>query len=126
MDTNVILQYLPYLFFAGATVMGSALALASLLLIWVIWQIKKIDLPPNADFKTALLSTPLVVVILLDLLDVGLNFMSAPVGWTILTYLGLHPLRGVAVVEGFLPGTEALPTMTVAWIGVRLFKNRLP
>ncbi|MDM8531721.1 hypothetical protein QUF63_11155 [Anaerolineales bacterium HSG25] len=125
MDINALLQYITYLFLAILPIMAGALALAALLLIWIIWQIKRIDLPPNADFKTALLSTPLIVVIMLDLLDVGLNFMSAPVGWAILTYLGLHPLRGITVVEGFLPGTEALPTMTAAWVGVRLFKNRL-
>ncbi|MDM8518433.1 hypothetical protein QUF64_00185 [Anaerolineales bacterium HSG6] len=125
MDINALLQYITYLFLAILPIMAGALALATLLLIWIIWQIKRIDLPPNADFKTALLSTPLIVVIMLDLLDVGLNFMSAPVGWAILTYLGLRPLRGITVVEGFLPGTEALPTMTAAWVGVRLFKNRL-
>ena len=126
MDINAILQYMFYAFLAILPIMIGALVLAILLLIWIIWRIKRINIPPNADFKTALLSTPLVVVIMLDLLDIGLNFMSAPVGWVILTRLGLQPLRGVAVVEGFLPGTEALPTMTAAWIGVRLFKNRLP
>jgi hypothetical protein len=117
-------QSLQYFAVIAGIIMSIALALAMLLLGWVLWQVKQIDLPAGADFKTALLATPFSVVLLLDLLDIGLNFMSAPAGWAILTYLGLRPLRGVAVVEGFLPGTEAIPTMTLAWIVVRLFKNR--
>lgn len=110
-----------------ATLIVSAVALipALILAVWVVWRIRRIDLPPDADFTTALKATPLVVVVMLDLLDLSLNFMSAPVGWLILTRLGLHPLRGITVVEGFLPGTEALPTMTLAWIAVRVFRIKL-
>lgn len=106
-------------------VMGVSLSLSLMLLVWIFWQIKKIDLPPNADFKTAILSTPFSVVLMLDLLDLGLDFLSAPVGWVILSYLGLRPLRGVTAVEGLIPGTQLLPTMTTAWIAIRLFGKRL-
>jgi hypothetical protein len=34
-------------------------------------------------------------------------------------------LRGVTVVESLIPGTQFLPTMTVAWIVARLGKPRL-
>jgi len=47
---------------------GVSLGLAILLLIWVIWRVKRIQLPPEADFMTALQATPLAVVVLLDLL----------------------------------------------------------
>lgn len=100
--------------------MGISLSLAALLFVWVIWQVKRIDLPPEADFMTTLRVTPFSVVLLLDLLDLGLDFLSAPFAWIILSWLGLKPLRGVAVIEGLLPGTNFLPTMTVAWIIARL------
>jgi hypothetical protein len=37
----------------------------------------------------------------------------------LLGYLGLKPLRGVTVMESLIPGTQFLPTMTVAWIIAR-------
>ncbi len=94
-----------------------------LLLGWVIWRIKRINLPINADIVTALRATPFAVVVLLDLLDLSLDFLSAPIGWAILTYLGLLPLRGITLLETVLPGTQSIPMMTLAWLGVRLFKK---
>jgi hypothetical protein len=105
------------------TLMGIALVLAIILLIWIFWRIKRINLPPNADFKTALRATPLVVVIMLDLLDFGLDIFAAPFSWVILSRLGLAPLRGVTMIEGLIPGTQAIPLMTVAWFAVRLMKR---
>jgi hypothetical protein len=99
---------------------GIAFVLAMLLLAWIIWRVRKIKLPPNADPVTALRLTPLAVVILLDLLDFSLDFLSAPFAWVVLGYLGLKPLRGVAVAESLIPGTQLLPTMTAAWLVVRL------
>jgi hypothetical protein len=44
-----------------------------------------------------------------------------------LTRLGLGPLSGVTVVEGVIPGTQIIPTTTLAWIAVRVFKvKQLP
>ena len=106
------------------TLMGISLLLSFLLLGWILWRIKQIDLPPDADFSTALRATPLVVVIMLDLLDFGLDFFSAPISWLILGRLGLSPLRRVTVFEGVIPGTQPIPLMTVAWIVVRLTKRR--
>ncbi len=62
----------------------------------------------------------------LDLLDFTLDILSAPVAWMLLTRLGLGPLRGVTVVEGLIPGTQIIPTMTLAWIASRLFKPSNP
>ncbi len=102
---------------------ASALLLALLLLAWVLWQVRRIRLPENADFFTALRHTPLAVVILLDLLDLSLDFFAAPFAWVILGRLGLQPLRAVTVVESFIPFTQVLPTMTIAWIIARVWKN---
>jgi hypothetical protein len=53
------------------------------------------------------------------MLDLSLDFLSAPFSWVLLGYLGLKPLRGVTVMESLIPGTQFLPTMTVAWIIAR-------
>ena len=97
------------------------LGLTLLFLGWVIWRVRRIQLPEDAGFFTALRATPLVVVILLDLLDMSLDFLSAPIAWTLLSYLGLSPLIGVTVVESLIPGTQLLPTMSILWIVARLF-----
>jgi hypothetical protein len=96
------------------------LTVALILLIYVVRVIRRIHLPPDADPMTALRLTPLVVVILLDLLDFSLDFLSAPFSWALLGYLGLKPLRGVTVMESLIPGTQVLPTMTAAWVLARL------
>lgn len=113
------------LFRTALIVMGVALALALLLLGWILWRVRRINLPPGADFATALRMTPFAVVFLLDLLDLGLDFFAAPISWVILGKLGLAPLRGVSVVEQIIPGTQFIPTMTAAWVVVRLLDRRL-
>jgi hypothetical protein len=100
------------------------LFLALLLAVWVIRRVRRIHLPPDADFITALQATPFVVVVLLDMLDLSLDFLSAPIAWTILGRLGLSPLRGVTLVEGLIPGTQLIPTMTLAWVLSRLWGRR--
>ena len=100
-------------------IFGMVLGLAFIMFLWVIWRVKRIDLPENADFFMALRATPLSVVILLDLLDFGLDFLSAPVAWILLNKLGLKPLRAITVIEGLLPGTHLLPTLTLCWIIAR-------
>jgi hypothetical protein len=114
--------------FAIAVVLtfGGGLLFAGLLCGWVLWRVRKVQLPPDADFFTAMRVTPLVVVVLLDVLDLTLDFLSAPVAWMLLTRLGLGPLRGVTVVEGLIPGTQIIPTMTLAWISIRVFKIGRP
>ncbi len=106
-----------------ACVAGTALLLALVVGIYVFTRIRRINLPPDADTLTALRMTPLSVVILLDLLDLGLDIFSAPFAWIILTKLGLGPLRGVTIAEGLIPGTGAIPTMTIAWVLARFFRR---
>ena len=104
--------------------MGGAVLLGLLLMGWVLWRIKRINLPDDADFPTALRYTPLLVVITLDLFDFGLDVFSAPITWLLLGRLGLTPLRGVTLIEGLIPGTQAIPLMTVSWIIARFAKGR--
>ncbi|MGH2522625.1 MAG: hypothetical protein ACRDH2_08990 [Anaerolineales bacterium] len=108
-------------------VVGIGLTIAVLLLGWVFWRVRRIQLPPGADLLTALRATPLSVVLLLDALDFSLDFLSAPIAWIILGRLGLAPLRGVTMFESLIPGTQFLPTMTTAWILARVFRpEQLP
>ncbi len=104
-------------------VLGGVLVVAMLLLLWAIWSVRHINLPPNADFFTTLRATPFIVVLVLDLLDFSLDFLSAPIAWVFLSYLGLAPLRVVTTVETLIPGTQFLPTMTTAWIVARFMKH---
>lgn len=113
-DNGIDLVYIVLISF------GVTLAASIVMLVWVIYQVERIDLPPDAGFLTTLRATPLSVVILLDLLDFSLDFLSAPAAWILLSWLGLKPLRWVAVIEGILPFTHLLPTMTLAWIVARL------
>lgn len=105
------------------TVFTSGLLLSILLLLWVLWRIKRIHLPEGADFLTALRFTPLSVVLLLDVLDMTLDIFGAPVAWVVLGKLGLHPLRTVTVVESFIPGTQFIPLLTASWLIARLART---
>jgi hypothetical protein len=106
---------------------GGGILLTSLAAVWVFWRVRHVTLPAGADFFEALRATPLSVVILLDLLDFTFDIFSAPVSWFILGRLGLKPLRFVTAIEALIPGTEILPTMTIAWFISRYKKNiRLP
>lgn len=120
---NTLLDFLKIL----GIIMLFGLILAMLLMAWILYKIRKINLPAGADFFDALRATPLAVVVLLDLLDLSLDFFSAPISWVILGRLGLQPLRTVTVVESIIPGTSLLPLMTIAWVVARVWKNaRLP
>jgi hypothetical protein len=103
---------------------GIGLVISLVLMGWIVWRVRRINIPENADPLTALRATPFVVVLVLDLLDLSLDFLAAPLSWTLLSYLGLKPLRGVTVVESLIPGTQFLPTMTVAWIVARWTKPK--
>lgn len=102
-------------------VMSVALVIAIILLAIIIIQVRRIHVPPDATFSETLLYTPFLVVVFLDVLDLALDFLSAPIAWVVLDRLGLKGLRGVAAVESLIPFTQGFPTMTLAWVAVRLF-----
>lgn len=102
-------------------IVGIGLLISLALLTWVVWRVRKIKLPADADILTALRLTPLAVVLLLDMLDFSLDFLAAPFAWGLLGWLGLSPLRGVTVMESLIPGTQLIPTMTAAWLLVRFY-----
>lgn len=102
-----------------------SMVLAGVVGVWVWNRVRRLRLPPDATFVEAMRLTPFSVVLFLDLLDLGLDFFSAPISWVVLSRLGLTQLRGATVLEALIPGTQMLPTMTAAWLLVRLFGPRL-
>jgi len=104
--------------------LGTGIILSIILIIFIVWRVRKIEIPADADFFEALRYTPLIIVITLDVLDFAFDFLSAPIGFTLLTFLGLNPLRGVAAIEAVIPGTQLIPLMTLAWIFVRFADRR--
>jgi hypothetical protein len=108
--------------FIGVTVIS--LLLAIILLVFAVDRVRRLNIPPDADFIDTLRLTPFYVVLAVDLLDLGLDFLSVPVVWVILDRMGLKALRSISAVQAVIPGTQFLPTLTACWIGVRLFKIR--
>jgi hypothetical protein len=111
------------LYLAGG--MAISLVVGLMLLLLILRFVRRIDVPDGANFTQTLLYTPLIVVIMIDLLDFALDILAAPFSWAILDRLGLKALRGVAAVEGLLPFTQFIPTMTLCWVGAR-FLGKLP
>lgn len=101
-------------------VLGIAGILAIILFVIMLTQVRKINIPPGAGFAETLLHTPLIVVLFLDVMDLALDILGAPLAWVILDRIGLKALRGVAAVEALIPFTQFVPTMTIAWLGARL------
>jgi hypothetical protein len=104
--------------------MAIGLVLTTLLIVWILRSVRRVSLPEDADFFTALRATPLLIVLMLDLLDFSLDFLSAPISWPLLGHLGLTPLRQVTLIEELIPFTQAIPTMTLAWIAARFIRRR--
>lgn len=113
---NIAVLILALMAFAGVT--------GGLILIYAVYRIKSLNIPRDATFSETLHLTPLAIVIAIDLLDLGLDFLAAPLSWAILDRLGLKALRGVAAVEALIPGTQFIPTMTLCWFGARLLNTR--
>lgn len=102
-------------------IIAVCLVLACVLLALVVRRLRHIDLPPNADFWTTIRAVPFPLVLGLDLLDMALDVLAAPLVWMLLSRFRLQALRNVAVVEALIPFTQVLPTFTVAWIVARMF-----
>lgn len=111
------------LFLAIAAV---ALVLSGIVLFWAFRALRRIRVPPNADFFTTVRAVPLSLVVGLDLLDLALDSFSAPIIWFILNRHGLQSLRNVASFEALIPITGPIPTLTLSWIAARVLKLGQP
>jgi hypothetical protein len=92
-----------------------------LMLAYAYRAVRHLDIPPDAGFADTLHLTPFLVVVGIDMLDLTLDVLAAPAAWIILDRLGLKAQRTTATIEAIIPGTQIIPTLTLAWIVVRLF-----
>lgn len=101
-------------------------AVAGIGLLLIARSIQRLRVPPEADFFTTMRLIPLSLVVLLDLLDLGLDIFSAPIIWVALSRMGLPNLRNKATVEALIPITGPIPTFTVCWVAARLLNLGTP
>ncbi|HEU5101361.1 MAG TPA: hypothetical protein VFU22_20200 [Roseiflexaceae bacterium] len=102
-------------------VMAVSVVLGGIGLFALARSIRRLRIPPDADFFTTMRYIPLPLAIVLDLLDFGLDIFSAPIMWIALDRMGLYNLRNKATIEALIPFTNILPTFTVSWFVARLF-----
>lgn len=100
--------------------LGSVLLLAIVLLFVAVRQMKQLEIPADADLTTTLLHIPIVVVLGIDLLDFALDFLALPIVWVLLDRMGLRALRNISAIEALIPFTQPVPTLTLAWVAVRM------
>ena len=103
-------------------VMLVALVLGLIVLAQAYRKLRRIRLPPDADFFTTVRAVPLSLVVALDLIDLGLDIFSTPIIWFVLDRLRLQSLRNVASFEALIPFTGPIPTLTLAWFAARTFR----
>lgn len=103
---------------------GACVLLGTLLLVIAVQQVRRLDIPPDADLTTTLQHVPLLLVVAIDLLDLGLDVLALPIVWVILDRMKLRALRNVSSIEALIPFTQPIPTMTLAWLAVRVFGVR--
>lgn len=104
----------------------AAVLLALAFLARGIARVRRLRIPPDADFFTTVRAVPLSLVVGLDLLDLGLDVFSTPIIWWLLDRLRLQRLRDVAAVEALVPFTGPIPTLTLAWLAARVFQLGRP
>ena len=103
-----------------------ALVLSALVLAFAVRALRRVRVPPDADFFTTVRAVPLSLVVGLDLLDLALDSFSAPIIWLILNRYGLKALRNVGAIEALIPISGPIPTLTIAWLAARIFKLGQP
>lgn len=96
---------------------------AALLLLIAYYQLQSIR-TQGEDFVSTLRRVPITVPLALDAMDLGLDFLGAPLVWVVLGRLGLGGLQAIALLESLIPGTQLLPLLTICWVGVRLWGRR--
>jgi hypothetical protein len=94
---------------------------AAIALIGMVRQVREIRIPHGADFFETMHYVPFMLVLLLDLLDFGLDIFSAPICWIILDRMGMSSLRNMSTLQSIVPLTGPVPVMTVSWLLARLF-----
>jgi hypothetical protein len=104
--------------FGVVLLVAAALGFGVLLLLHR--RLRRLDVPPGADLATTLRAVPLALVVAIDLLDLGLDVFATPIVWVVLSRYRLQALRNVAALEAIIPLTQVVPTLTVAWLGVRV------
>ncbi|MCA9938848.1 MAG: hypothetical protein KC418_09410 [Anaerolineales bacterium] len=107
----------------AAGILAINLMLFTLLIILAYRRVRHLHIPPDADFTQTLLHVPLLLVLAIDLLDLTLDIFSVPIVWIILDRMNLRALRNVSVIEAAIPFTQPIPTLTLAWFGVRLLRR---
>ncbi len=100
---------------------AAAIAGAVALLFMAAQQVRDLNIPPDADFFEVMQVIPITIPIALDLLDGALDVFSAPISWMILEMMGLGSLKMITLVESLIPGTQLIPTLTIAWVIGRYF-----
>lgn len=100
-------------------VLGVCVTIAIVGLLLMVRSVRRLRVPREADFFTTMRMVPLLLVVLLDLLDLGLDMLSAPIIWIILDRMGLPNLRNKAAIEALIPISGPIPTFTLAWIAAR-------
>ncbi|MBC8162220.1 MAG: hypothetical protein H7Z42_13495 [Roseiflexaceae bacterium] len=85
----------------------------------LVRSIRRLEVPHDTDFFTTMRLIPLALVVLLDMLDFGMDVFAAPLVWLFLDRMGLQSLRNKAVIESLIPFSGPIPTFTLAWIAAR-------
>jgi hypothetical protein len=106
--------------------MAVSIVVACIGLVALARGIRRLRIPPDADFFTTMRYIPLILAIMLDLLDFGLDIFSAPIMWIALDRMGLYNLRNKATIEALIPVTNMIPTFTACWFAARLFNLGMP
>jgi hypothetical protein len=104
-----------------AIIAGVAAVLGLIGVALIYRRLKRLNIPEQATFRETLQRVPFSVVLVLDLLDLGFDFLAAPLVWVLLGRFNLGALRRVSVVEALIPGTQFIPTLTASWLAVRWF-----
>lgn len=104
---------------------AAAAVIPAIVLLYIAGrQVAEIEIPEDADFFETLQHVPITVPLALDLLDGAFDIFAAPISWVILELMGLTALQMITVFEGIIPGTQLIPTMTIAWVVARLMRNK--
>jgi hypothetical protein len=112
----------------SAALIGGIMLVCVVLFILIIGlifrRLSNLDIPHDADLTDTLQAVPFLLVVAIDILDLGLDFLAAPIVWIMLDRFGLRALRNVSAIEALIPFTNPIPTMTLAWLAVRLLGIR--